>query len=436
MVDMLDEMTLLKDEVSSTRRVTSVAFSKLLGNYWLSTTLLLFIISLLMHQVPLLLISLIFFLTGGVARLWERHCLTRLEYSRRLSANRVFFGDEVQLEIEVANRKPLPLPWIQIDDEIPSEVTLLKGRTSSSYEPGRVFLRNLLSLGWYHKVKRLYPMRCLQRGCFAFGPTHIRSGDLFGVFNREMEIHRVNYLMVYPKIVPLEKLGIPSNQPIGDIRTRRHIFEDPILTLGVREYHYGDSLKRIHWKTTARLGQLQTKVFEPTTTTDMGVFLDVRTIKPTFWGSVPELLELGIMTAASISNHAMAAGCRVGLYVNQRKRFPDEPISIPPSQHADQLLHILEALAQILPSETMPIARLVQNESRNFAWGSTMVVITAMPTDALFSTLVKMKRGGRSVVLIMIGGSEPSISKDGLTVYHIREDVAWRELEMLSIKST
>jgi len=61
----LDEMTLLKDEVSSSRRVTNAAFSKVIGNYWLFITVLLLIISLLMKQVPLLLISLLFFLTGG-----------------------------------------------------------------------------------------------------------------------------------------------------------------------------------------------------------------------------------------------------------------------------------------------------------------------------------------------------------------------------------
>jgi len=406
----------------------------MLGSYWLFIAALLFIISLILHQVPLLLVSLLFFLTGGVARLWKRYCLTRVEYQRRLSANRVFFGEEVQLEIEVANRKPLPLPWIQIDDEIPAEVTLLKGRTSPTLETTRVLLPNLLSLNWYHKVKRRYPMRCLQRGYFTFGPASIRSGDLFGFFSQEMELKQIDYLMVYPRIVPLEKLGIPSKQPLGDIRTRSHIFQDPVLTSGVRDYHFGDSLKRIHWKTTARLGKLQTKVFEPTTTIDMGIFLDVRTMPPPIWGSVPRLLELAIIAAASIANHAIAAGYRVGLYANQRKRFPDEPIQIPPSQHTDQLLRILEALAQLDPSETMPIARLVQQEGRNLPWGSTLVVISAMPTDTLFSTLVKMKRAGRRVALILVGGSEPPISKDGLTVYHIRDDVIWRDLETLRME--
>jgi len=52
--------------------------------------------------------------------------------------------------------------------------------------------------------------------------------------------------MVYPKIVPLEKLGIPSRQPLGEIRTRNHLFHDPVLTMGIREYQFGDSMKSIH----------------------------------------------------------------------------------------------------------------------------------------------------------------------------------------------
>jgi len=405
------------------------------GSYWLFIAAALFVISLFLHQVPLILVSLLLFLVTGVTRLWERHCLTRVEYKRKLSSNRVFFGEEVQLEIEVANRKPLPLPWIEIDDEVPSEVTLLKGRTLPSHKKARLVLTNLLSLAWYHKVKRRYPIRCLQRGYFAFGPTRIRSGDLFGFFKREREIQQVDYLIVYPKVVPLEKLGIPSKQPLGDIRTRNHIFQDPILTLGVRDYHFGDSFKRIHWKSTARLGRLQTKIFEPTTTIDMGIFLDVRTVKPPIWGTITQLLELGIIAAASISNHAMTAGYQVGLYVNQRKRFSGEPIRIPPSQHTDQMQHMLEALAQIpSSSESMPIARFISQEGRSLPWGSTMVVITAAPTDALLSTLTQMKRAGRRVALVLVGGPEPSISNNGLTMYHIPDDIAWRELETLPIK--
>ncbi|MBI2850528.1 MAG: DUF58 domain-containing protein [Chloroflexi bacterium] len=405
----------------------------MLGSYWLFISGLLLIISLILHQTPLLLVSFLVFLVGGVARLWDRYCLSRVEYRRKLSSRRVFFGEEVQLEVEISNRKPLPLPWLQIDDEIPEGVTLLKGRTTPSHMINRVLLSQFLSLGWYHKIKRRYPLQCQQRGFFSFGPATIRSGDLFGLFSREEEVGPVDNLIVYPKIVPLEQLGIPSSQPIGDIITRSHIFQDPLLTQGIRDYHPGDSLRRIHWKTTARLGQLQTKVFEPTTTVDMGIFLDVRTVPPPLWGVVPELLELAIVVVASLAKHALDEGYRVGVYANQNSLAAEGCIRIPPSQHSDQLQRILETMAQVYSTETLPIASLVVNESRNLPWGSTMVVVTAMPSEALLAALLRVKWAGRRIALVLVGSPDTSISTDGLSVFQVRDDIMWRDLETLDI---
>ncbi len=403
------------------------------GSYLPLIVGVLFLIGVILGQIPLLLIAFLLLLVWGTTRLWERYALTRIEYHRRLSSKRAFFGEELLLELEVANRKPLPLPWVEIDDEIPEEITFLKGKTTQSHKTARVHLTSLLSLGWYHRVKRLYPIRCDQRGYFTFGPTRICSGDLFGFSRQEIEFSDIDRLIVYPRIVPLEQPGIPSKQPLGDIRTKRHIFQDPVLTMGVRDYHFGDSLKRIHWKTTARIGKLQTKVFEPTTSVDMGIFLDVRTVQPPGWGLVAQSLELGVMAAASIANHAMSAGYRVGLYANQRRQPIGELVRIPPSQHVDQMVYILEALAQIHSSESMPIARFVSLESRNLPWGSTMVLITAVPTETLLATLLRMKRAGRRVALVIVGGSEmPNLG--GLPVYRISDDVPWREVETLSLE--
>src|SRR4030042_1955889 len=241
------------------------------GDYWIFIAAIILIISLALQQVPLALVSLLFILTGGVSRLWNKYCLHRIEYNRRLSHSQVFFGEEVVLEIEIANRKPLPLPWLKIEDELPERLTLLKGKASPSHED-RVTLTNIFPIGMYHRVKRRFPIKCPQRGAFIFGPTRIPSGDIFGFFRRYMTIDKLDFLLVYPRLVPLEKLGIPSQQLFGDIRLKHHLFQDPVLTAGVREYQSGDSLKRIHWKSTARLGRLQTKVYEHTTTIDITIF--------------------------------------------------------------------------------------------------------------------------------------------------------------------
>ena len=164
---------------------------------------------------------------------------------------------------------------------------------------------------------------------------------------------------------------------------------------------------------------------------DICIFMDVRTMPIPFWGSVPQLLELAIITAASVASHTITSGHRAGLYVNQKKMLPDEIIRIPPSQHTNQMMHILEALAQVHPSESMPMARFVVNESRNLPWGSTMVVISAIPNDDLIAALYNLRRAGRRVVLVLVGEAEPAVRTDSLTVYHVRDDVIWRDLESL-----
>jgi uncharacterized protein (DUF58 family) len=405
------------------------------GDYWLFLAGLILIISLVLHQVPLVLICLLFLLTGGVSRLWNRYCLDRIEYRRRLSSKQVFFGEEIVFEIEIANRKPLPLPWIQIEDELSDRVTLLKGRVEPTAED-RVILNNMFPINMYHRVTRRFPIKCQQRGAFIFGPTLIRSGDLFGFFRRYINIPDLDYLLVYPRLVPLEKLGIASRQLFGDIRLKKHLFQDPVLTAGVRDYHAGDSLKRIHWKSTARLGKLQTKVYEPTTTVDMSLFLDVRTLKAPLWGSDYQLQELGIIVAASISQYALEEGFRVGLYVNQITRFSQGMLKVPPSQHPDQLTHILEALAQLHQVETIPAARFIRQEAPNLPWGSTVVVVSAQANEDLLATLLDLKRVGRSVALIKVGGEVPETGAGNLAVYHINDDIAWDLIEQIGLRET
>ncbi|OGO30330.1 MAG: hypothetical protein A2Z29_09705 [Chloroflexi bacterium RBG_16_56_11] len=402
------------------------------GDYWLFIAILILIVSLALHQVPLALVSMLFLLTGGISRLWNRYCLHRVEYRRSLSQSAVFFGEEIIFEIELTNRKPLPLPWLQIDDELPEHVTLLKGKAEDTIE-GRVLLSNIFPINMYHRVKRRFPMRCSRRGSFVFGPTRIRSGDLFGFFRRERIYEKLDYLMVYPRLVSLDSLGIPSRQFFGDIRLKRHIFQDPVLTAGVRDYVSGDSLKRIHWKTTARLGRLQTKVFEPTTTVDISLFLDVRTLKAPLWGSSFQLQELGIIAAAAIARHALEGGFRVGLYVNQITRFSRGMVRVPHSQHPDQLVRILEALAQLHQVETIPIARFIRQEAGTLPWGSTVMVISAHPADELLATLLELKRVGRSVALVKVGGDEPLEAGGSLTVYHISDSVAWDVVQQIGL---
>jgi len=169
-------------------------------------------------------------------------------------------------------------------------------------------------------------------------------------------------------------------------------------------------------------------VYEPTTTVDISLFLDVRTLKAPFWGSIYQLHELGIITAASISQCALNKGFRVGLHVNQNTRFSQGMLKVPHSGHPDQLMHILEALAQIHQSETIPIAKYIRQEAPVLPWGSTLLVVAAQPSEELIATLMDLKRVGRSVALVKVGGPPkegPEPGAESLDIYYIHDDVAW-----------
>jgi uncharacterized protein (DUF58 family) len=237
---------------------------------------------------------------------------------------------------------------------------------------------------------------------------------------------------VYPRILPLERLGIPSRDPFGELRVRRHLFEDPIRAMGTRDYVASDPLKRIHWKASARLRKLQSKVFDPATTVDMVLLVDARTADPPAWGMVEHRLEAAAIAAASIASYAVDNGYRVGLCINEPRHGTSRTVRIAPSDHPQQLLHILEALARLQGMPFLAVDELMSSEGRSLPWGSTMVVITAVTTDPLLSALRRFRRAGRRVALVLVG-REPAGGAYGYPVFHVPDAAHWREMESLRL---
>jgi uncharacterized protein (DUF58 family) len=382
---------------------------------------------LLLREGLLFIVALILILTALVSRIWERYCLLGLTYRRQLGQTRAFFGEEVPLTIEIVNDKPLPLAWLEVEDGVPDkQVRIAPGGTVPSHIPDRRTLSMLLSVRWYERVRRHYKVRCMARGYLAFGPATIRTGDIFGFVSRELEVPLEDYLLVYPRIVPLGQLRLPPGDPFGDVPVQRQwLFEDPLRNIGVREYRPGDSPRRLHWKATARAPDqhLQVKLFEPTTTHRVMIILNISTADQNWsWsGYDPEVLEAAITTAASVANWAEERGLLCGLAANSNLFRSGIAVRIPPSRDPRQLMNILEALARLVPMPTMAPETLVELEGRWLAYGTTVVVVTAALSDLLVRQLRKLQSAGHRPVVLLISSSEEPVARlDGLAAYAIR----------------
>ncbi len=177
-------------------------------------------------------------------------------------------------------------------------------------------LVNTFSLWSFQRVTRRYQLGCSARGVFSFGPAVLRSGDPFGWLVREERLPARESLLVYPVVAPIESFGLPPRHPFGERATPRRLLEDPLRVAGVREYIRGDDPRRIHWKATARAGELRSKIYEPSSQYRLLILLDINTYQEAWMGLDPEIQELTIAAAASIAMWALDEGYAVGLLAN------------------------------------------------------------------------------------------------------------------------
>ncbi|NLS76300.1 MAG: DUF58 domain-containing protein [Chloroflexi bacterium] len=388
---------------------------------WVWLILLMVVIGLAMRQSGLVALAVLLGTIVPLAWLWNRYALRRIDYRRALSESRVFAGEAVDLILRVTNRKLLPLAWLRIEDEFPKGVTLV-GEDTVTPTTDVYYLNNLLSLRWYERAQWVHHLQCDRRGTYPFGPARLTSGDLFGLFTRTARTAEQDWLIVYPRVRPLAEFGLPPKEPFGDVRATLRILEDPSRVIGVRDYGPGDAFKRIHWKATARRQELQVKVYEPTTTAQWVIVLNIATL-PKYWqGIIPERLEQAISLAASLASYAAERRYLVGVVANGCWPLSEQPLRVLPGRDPDQLTRILEALAAVSSMPTQSLEELLTRESPNLPWGATLLVVTAVVTDEIMAAMLNLRDAGRRQVLIVLGDETPLDEIPGILTYRLSAD--------------
>jgi uncharacterized protein (DUF58 family) len=405
------------------------------GSATLTVLTFLLLVSILARQAPLFLLAGALLLAAGLSALWKRYCLTGLEYRRQFSRRCVEFGETIDLEVEIVNRKVLPLSWLEVEDEIPAAIAPSQARSGGSYRQGRATLESLLALRPYERIRRRYHLPCLVRGEHSFGPVRLRTGDLFGLVTEELSFSLEESVVVYPRVVPLTALGLPAQNPLGDRRTRSWLFEDPSRFAGVREHRPEDALRRIHWAASVRTQALQVKVFEPSTTQKLIVFLNVVSAPGDWWGRSydPDARELAISTAASIAAWGLAQRYHVGLKSNGVHRLRSLRVGLEPAGDADQLPRILETLGRLQSHAARAFARTLAEESRRLPFGATIVAVTPVLGAAEVAELVALRRRGYPVVLVLTGRQAPTATLDGIIIRRVGPPEAWSKMPTLSL---
>ncbi|MQC18341.1 MAG: DUF58 domain-containing protein [Chloroflexi bacterium] len=372
-------------------------------------------------STAVILIGAMVFGAGSLSRLWSRLSLDRVKYQRHLSEHRVFVGEHVDLQISVANEKIVPVPWMEVRESLPRGMPA-SVKTSIGGAAGTQYLMRSTSLGGDDRVEWPLELKAVKRGYYRVGPTRLRSGDLFGFFEREEEVGRpTDGIIVYPHTYELGDLGFDSSRPFGDLRGGNRIFEDPTRVVGVRDYEPGDAMRRIDWYATARIGRLQSRIYEPSRSQALVIALNIPT-EPEVWrGPDPVLLERGVSLAASIARWACDHHFAVGLVATGS--FPDAPrtIRIGTGNRPDQLNVILEALAVVGAFTTIEMARALEDPEYPLPPGSTIVVITGLMTENTEAALRRLRSHGHTIHVLKTDLRDWRRNLEPIPVHHMAE---------------
>jgi uncharacterized protein (DUF58 family) len=420
--------------------------------------------------------SLVYLLAGAyvAGRLWSRQAIRQLRATRQM-VNRAFSGEEIPVTLRVENDGWLPSPWVEMHDALPVALA------------SPPFYRRVLSLR-PHEVRRFsYSLKGHSRGYYAIGPMIWRTGDLLGLAPQQAGRHESEHVIIYPRVLPLDRLGLPTRSPLASLPAPAALFEDPTRVVGMRAYQRGDSPRRIHWSASASAGALLVKRYQPAIARETLICLDLAQGNYSFQ-RMHAASELAIVTAASVANHIIVhEGLAVGLTTQAFDPLAARArtFALPPGRQRAHLMGILEVLARVqtvseaapetapetaseatpvsgeaapdsprrAPAEVakdpeaerasgepppdpapLPLPVFLRQQGHNLPWGSTVIVITGEQTTALDDALLYLRGQGLAVALILVMPPPPDTTVQrraaalGMPVYTV-----WREEELTQL---
>lgn len=386
---------------------------------WVVFAILLTLISLALNSIVLTTAAVLLLVIAGVSWLWAEASLSGLTYHRRFSEIRAFRGETVELSLELRNAKLLPQPWVTVNDSFPHILPVSEVRLEVNPATNLADFRTFWMAGPYQRITRRFQVQCTERGYHPYGPAVITTGDAFGFFTRSLIQRDADHLIVYPKLYTVAELRLPAKHPFGPAVTPNSLYQDPMRTAGVRPWEPGDSLRRIHWKASARNQELLSRIYEPSEEHVVQIFLNSTTLTRHWHGYIPELQERVISVAGSIAALAAEERMPVGLIANGALRGSERALRLLPGRSPSQLLHILELLAQVTPFATQTIEDLLVEQAPLLPWGASLVVVTAVAHDDLLATLMDLAAVGRRIVLITLAEEPPTQYMGNVAVYHL-----------------
>ena len=240
-------------------------------------------------------------------RCWDRELGAVLSFDAQPAVE----GGTSSLTEVITNGKAIPVPVLEAGFALDTGLRLRDaGNQTVSDQTNAV---DVFSVRGHEKITRKLTVDCRRRGYYVINRTSLVAHDFLsreaGYCNLEQNTH----LYVYPGEFPPEGLELPLEKIMGEISTRRFLYEDIFLRRGVRDYVPTDPQSRVNWKASARTGSLKVNLSDHSAGQSVRILLNLD--EPTIW--YPEaVLEDSIRLAASLARVLIQRQISVSMLTN------------------------------------------------------------------------------------------------------------------------
>jgi len=328
-----------------------------------------------LHMIAVGLVVLPF-AAAGLAR-WSRQ---RLRIRRRLSDARVQPGQRVTVELEIENQAATQTSFLLLEDQLPAAL----GRSA------RLVIAGLPAKG---KQRVSYSLSAQTRGRYTLGPLTVDLSDPFALTKLRVEFDEREELVVTPEV---EQLAGGPNSPFGmtsGLALSRHLFRTGDEFYTMRPYQEGDDLRRIHWPSVARSGELMIRQDESARRSTAVLFVDTR---ESAVGKIhTPCFEKVVSAAASVGVLLIRYGFSMKLATTQ----------LPPQRVGEE--QMLEALAGVGHHTSRTISTGLTRLRIAAAADTTLVVVTAPPQPTELTSLIRAGAVFGPKVAVLVHPTDP-----------------------------
>jgi uncharacterized protein (DUF58 family) len=307
--------------------------------------------------------------------------LSDLEAGYAVSQLNGHVGDKIRVTYTLRNTSRVPKPWLEVHNP-----TTLPGGL-----PGRA-----IPLGPRAERSWLVRVPLVRRGHFRIEPLQIRTGDPFGFFEASASVGQGVAVVVYPRVESIPLWRLPAAYIEGSNAAPERTLQTTPLATTVRPWAPGDSFNRIHWRATARHGEIQVKEFELEQTADAWIILDLERAIQTGRGD-ESTVEAAVRVAASVADKAIRDNRAVGMTVNGHRTTV-----LPADRGSRQHLKIMQLLAAVDGDGTAPLVETIVATAGRLRRGMTAILVTPSTDATWIRPIASLRQRGIATVVVAL----------------------------------